>query len=115
MRRNPSNAELHDILRHWLGEDPQKSLTTKPKQPPAKFQNGKAPVQNGKPPTAALPKVEVQNWADDAEDEVDDETLTNLQQERMVGDDETAGPGGESVVEFRAMVHILFCFILFRG
>jgi hypothetical protein len=104
MRRNPSNAELHDIVRHWLGEDPQKILAPKPKQP-IKSQNGKPPAQNGKPPSnATLPKVDVQNWADDAEDEVDDETLTNLQQERMVGDDETAGPSGESVVEFKAMV-----------
>ena len=104
MRRNPSHIELHDILRHWLGEDPQKFLAPKPKQP-VKSQNGKPPPQNGKATSvSALPKMEVQNWADDAEDEVDDETLTNMQQERMVGDDETAGPSGESVVEFRVMV-----------
>lgn len=104
MKRNPSTVELTDILRHWLGEDPSKILASKSQQP-KKSQNGnnnnskpaKAPVQN-------LPKVEVSNWADDAEEEVDDETLTNIQQERMVGDDETAGPSGESVVEFRGMV-----------
>ena len=109
MRRNPSPQELVDIMRHWLGEDPQRILAPKPKQP-TKGLYAKPPAsQNGKPAAAAtsataLPKADVQNWADDAEDEVDDETLTNLQQERMVGDDETTGPGGESVVEFRAMV-----------
>lgn len=108
MKRNPSVVELTDILRHWLGEDPNKILTPKSQQPTAlKSQNGSTKVQPAKPPVTMqnLPKVEVQNWADDAEEEVDDETLTNIQQERMVGDDETAGPSGDSVVELRGMVY----------
>lgn len=103
-RRAPSTAEMMDILHSWLGEDPRKIFqASKPATVPPKAAvptpATAKPPQNGKAAVTSLPKAE-SNWADEVEEEVDDDTLTNIQQERMVGD-EDVGTGGEPILEFR--------------
>ena len=62
--------ELAKVLHTWLGEDPHKILLPTPISASNMSHHNKS-------------------WGDGTNDEVDADTLTNIQQERMVGDDDT--------------------------